>query len=76
MDVQISIWDLPELRKRPTWKERLIAYAEYQERMEEHLNTMCRRCINYEVCEGSGCAPKKELRHLIYSMRLVKEHNG
>lgn len=27
----------------------------------EALETMCERCINHEMCMGTGCAPKKTL---------------
>lgn len=29
------------------------------------LDTMCKRCINYEVCQGTGCQPKKTLTETI-----------
>lgn len=29
------------------------------------LETMCERCINHEMCMGTGCAPKKELEELV-----------
>jgi hypothetical protein len=28
---------------------------------EEAIKIMCERCINYEVCQGTGCEPKKIL---------------
>lgn len=31
----------------------------------EALETMCRRCINYEVCQATGCEPKKVLQQAI-----------
>ena len=27
----------------------------------EAIETMCRRCINYEMCSGTGCEPKRIL---------------
>lgn len=33
--------------------------------LNEQLEVMCRRCINFEVCEGSGCQPRADLRKLI-----------
>jgi len=27
----------------------------------EAIEIMCRRCINYETCSGTGCEPKKTL---------------
>lgn len=29
--------------------------------VHEAIDIMCRRCINYEVCQGTGCGPKKVL---------------
>ena len=29
------------------------------------LKIMCRRCRNYEVCQGTGCGPKKILEQEI-----------
>lgn len=36
-------------------------------RMNKHkaLETMCRRCINYEVCQATRCEPKKVLQQAI-----------
>lgn len=28
---------------------------------EEAIEIMCRRCINYEICSGTGCEPKRIL---------------
>lgn len=33
--------------------------------LQESLDLMCRRCENYEVCEGTGCQPKNNLQELI-----------
>lgn len=38
---------------------------------KEALETMCKRCINYEMCQGTGCGPKKELANLILLMEMV-----
>lgn len=27
----------------------------------EAIEIMCRRCINYEICSGTGCEPKRAL---------------
>ena len=27
----------------------------------EAIEIMCRRCINYEICSGTGCEPKRVL---------------
>lgn len=32
---------------------------------KDALETMCRRCANYEMCQGTGCGPKKALTELI-----------
>lgn len=32
---------------------------------KEALETMCRRCTNYEMCQGTGCGPRKTLQELI-----------
>lgn len=29
------------------------------------IEIMCARCINYEVCGGTGCQPKNDLKELI-----------
>lgn len=33
--------------------------------MKEALETMCRRCTNYEMCQGTGCNPKNVLSELV-----------
>lgn len=47
------------------------------------LEIMCAHCINYEVCGGTGCQPKKDLEELIElveetvsKMNTVQEHGG
>ena len=35
------------------------------EQLTEDLNSMCERCMNHSVCEGTGCRPKKDLEALI-----------
>lgn len=37
------------------------------------LETMCKRCKNYEVCQGTGCGPKKELADAIQLLKSQKE---
>lgn len=32
---------------------------------QEALETMCKRCINHEMCQGTGCQPKKDLQELV-----------
>lgn len=29
--------------------------------VHEAIDVMCKRCTNYEVCQGTGCQPKKIL---------------
>lgn len=36
--------------------------------LEQSLDTMCRRCINHEQCQGTGCSPKQNLQELIESV--------
>lgn len=31
----------------------------------EALEIMCNRCMNYPVCNGTGCSPKIKLKELI-----------
>ena len=35
------------------------------EEMQEALNVMCERCINHEVCMGTGYRPRRQLQDLI-----------
>jgi hypothetical protein len=32
--------------------------------IKEAIAIMCERCINYEMCQGTGCEPKKVLERL------------
>lgn len=32
---------------------------------EEALDTMCKRCTNHEMCQGTGCNPKNVLAEAI-----------
>ena len=32
---------------------------------EKALKQMCKRCINHEICQGTGCTPKKEIKKYI-----------
>ena len=34
----------------------------------EALEIMCIRCTNYEVCQGTGCQPKKDLVEFPYKI--------
>lgn len=34
------------------------------------LEIMCARCINYEVCGGTGCQPKNDLKELISEIEV------
>lgn len=47
---------------------------------EEAIETMCNRCINFEVCGGTGCAPKKTLERsteskepYIFALKAITE---
>ena len=41
----------------------------------EALETMCKRCTNYEVCQGTGCGPKKTLAEFPYRVIGILEEN-
>lgn len=49
--------------------KRIIAELELNnisfEVIKESIETMCKRCINYEICQGTGCAPKNKLENLL-----------
>ena len=32
---------------------------------DELLEIMCKRCTNHEICQGTGCTPKKEIKKYI-----------
>lgn len=32
---------------------------------KEALEIMCRRCKNFEMCQGTGCEPRKKLIELV-----------
>lgn len=32
---------------------------------QEALKTMCGKCINHEMCQGTGCNPKNILKELV-----------
>ena len=34
----------------------------------EALDCMCRRCMNFAVCNATGCEPKRKLQELIDSV--------
>lgn len=73
METQLTIWDFLNIthgKKKKSWKEQYLDYLAYRDTLENHLETMCRRCINHEVCEGSGCQPKKDLYKFIMEVRL------
>ena len=36
---------------------------------EDALKIMCERCVNHEICQGTGCTPRHKLQELI-----EKEH--
>ena len=43
------------------------------EKYKAELETMCKRCINYDVCQGTGCGPKKDLAELIKGVELEEK---
>lgn len=36
-----------------------------KDKLLEYLETMCNRCIYHEMCQGTGCTPKKEIKKYI-----------
>lgn len=36
-----------------------------QNEYREALVTMCERCVNHEMCQGTGCTPKNNLNELV-----------
>ena len=40
----------------------------------EALDCMCRRCMNFAVCDSTGYEPKRKLQELIDSVN--EEENG
>ena len=36
-----------------------------KDKLLEYLEIMCKRCTNHEICQGTGCTPKKEIREHI-----------
>ncbi len=43
------------------------------EKYKAALETMCKRCINYEMRQGTGCGPKKDLAELIDTVELEEK---
>lgn len=43
------------------------------EKYKAALEAMCKRCINYDVCQGTGCGPKKDLAELIKGVELEEK---
>lgn len=39
---------------------------------QEALETMCGRCINHEMCQGTGCNPKNILKELVRKTTPMK----
>lgn len=75
METQLTIWDYLNItheKRKPSWKEQMLAFLEYRDKLEEHLNCMCERCINHEVCMGTGCAPRNDLHKFLMEVRLTK----
>lgn len=40
---------------------------------KEAIKSMCERCINHEVCQGTGCEPKKILDGLAKELETKDE---
>lgn len=36
-----------------------------KDKLLEYLEIMCKRCTNNEICQGTGCTPKKEIKKYI-----------
>ena len=36
-----------------------------KDKLLEYLEIMCKRCTNHEICQGTGCTPKKEIKKYI-----------
>lgn len=49
------------------WAVRQIidSQPEQNHNFKEAINVMCKRCINYEVCQGTGCEPKNTLLRVL-----------
>ena len=43
------------------------------EKYKAALETMCKRCIDYEACRGTGCGRKKDLQELIEDIEVEKK---
>lgn len=42
-------------------------------RFEQTFESMCRRCVNYEACQGAGCEPLKVLKDFIIEQDLIDD---
>lgn len=42
----------------------------------EAIETMCKRCTNYDVCQGTGCEPKKTLAEFPNKVKNILEDNA
>lgn len=45
--------------------ERVVFEKMNKDELLEYLETMYNRCINHEICQGTGCTPKKEIKKYI-----------
>lgn len=42
-------------------------------RLKQSLESMCRRCVNYEICQGTGCEPLNVLKKFIIEQELIDD---
>ena len=55
-------------------KQKRIQGGRIMATYNEALDCMCRRCMNFAVCNATGCEPKKKLQELIDSVN--EKENG
>lgn len=36
-----------------------------KDKLLEYIEIMCKRCNNHEICQGTGCTPKIEIKKYI-----------
>lgn len=45
--------------------ERVVFEKMNKDELLEYLEIMCKKCTNHEICQGTGCTPKKEIKKYI-----------
>ena len=45
--------------------ERVVFEKMNKDELLEYLEIMCKRCNNHEICQGTGCTPKIEIKKYI-----------